>query len=126
MKKVPTKLQKSRGGGETGSKAGGRITGTGSGPTGGSKSVVRTIKRARVPVLSESESEGMARMAQSATWGRPWMMLPSKMGRCWLADQGADHAVAPAANKSLRKSGPDAHEAAKRGISATSPAHLTP
>ena len=42
-----------------------------------------------------------------------------------LANQGADHAAAPAAKQRVRKSGPDAHEAAKRGISATSPAHLT-
>jgi len=133
MKTVSMKSQKSRSGGGTGSQAGRRVTGAGSVPTGGSKSVVRTSERARIPVLSESVSEedgeGGAVRKDGAVrnLGSAMDDAADKDGAqalLQLADQGAHHAAAPATtSKRGRKTIREAFEAAKLGKLAISPPH---
>ena len=121
------KLQKSRGGAGTGSKEGWRVTGAGSVPTGGSKSVVRTSERARIPVLSESVSEEDGEGGAVRNLGSAMDDAADKDGAqalLQLADQGAHHAAAPATtSKRGRKTIREAFEAAKLGKLAISPPH---
>ena len=129
MQKVPTKFQKGRGGGGTGSKAGGRITGTGSVPKGGSETVVRTSVRARVPSLSQSESDEDGEDGEDGAVRNLASAMDDAADRdgaqamLQLANQGADHFAVSVANKRGRKTGPEAHEAAKWGTFAISPPH---